>query len=97
MPTKNKGFSEEAAGFAASKASGRAETLKIRPIGNSAGVILSKEMLTELGVEIGDEVQVVKTAKGYELTAFDADLDDALKWIEKGAKRYRNTLRALAK
>lgn len=97
MPTKNKGFSEEQAGFAGSKALGRADTLKIRPIGNSAGIILSKEMLRELGVEIGDEVQAVKTAKGYELTAFDADLDDALKWIEKGAKRYRNALRALAK
>ena len=73
------------------------DRLKVRPIGNSACVVLSKEMLTELGVEIGDELQVVKTSKGFELTAFDADLGDALEWIEKGAKRYRNTLRALSK
>ena len=65
------------------------DRLKVRPIGNSACVVLSKEMLTELGVEIGDELQVVKTSKGFELTAFE--------WIEKGAKRYRNTLRALSK
>lgn len=98
MPTKkNRGFAEEAAAFPAPQAPGRRDTLKIRRVGNSACVILSKEMLTELGVEIGDEVQAVKTARGYELTAFDAELDDALKWIEKGAKRYRNTLRALAK
>lgn len=71
--------------------------LKIRPIGNSAGVLLTKEMLAALGVEIGDEIQAVETSKGYELTAFDAELDDALKWIEKGSKRYRNTLRALSK
>ncbi len=73
------------------------DRLKVRPIGNSACVVLSKEMLSELGVGIGDELQAVRTAKGYELSVFDAELDDALKWIEKGAKRYRNTLRALAK
>jgi len=73
------------------------EVLKIRPLGNSACVLLPKEMLAKLGVEIGDEIQAVETTKGYELTVFDAELDDALKWIEKGAKRYRNTLRALSK
>ncbi len=73
------------------------DRLKVRPIGNSACIVLSKGMLAELGVELGDELQAVRTAKGYEISPFDADLDDALKWIEKGAKRYRNTLRALAK
>lgn len=73
------------------------DRLKVRQIGNSAGILLSKEMLAKLGVEIGDDVQAIDTSRGIELTAFDADLDDALKWIEKGAKRYRNTLRALAK
>lgn len=73
------------------------DRLKIRQIGNSAGILLSKEMLAKLGVEIGDEVQAIDTSRGIELTSFDADLDDAMKWIEKGAKRYRNTLRALAK
>lgn len=73
------------------------DRLKIRQIGNSAGILLPKEMLAKLGVEIGDEVQAIDTSRGIELTSFDADLDDAMKWIEKGAKRYRNTLRALAK
>ncbi|MFQ5564630.1 MAG: AbrB/MazE/SpoVT family DNA-binding domain-containing protein [Parvularculaceae bacterium] len=96
MTDKNKGFSEAPAKYGA-KAAARADVLKVRPIGNSACVVLSKEMLAELGVQIGDELQVVKTPKGYEVSAFDAELDDALKWIEKGAKRYRNTLRALSK
>lgn len=73
------------------------DRLKIRQIGNSAGVLLTKEMLGKLGVEVGDDLQVIETPKGLEFTAFDADLDDAAKWIERGAKRYRNTLRALAK
>jgi putative addiction module antidote len=73
------------------------DRIKIRQIGNSAGVLLTKEMLAKLGVDIGDELQAIETQKGIELTAFDADLGDALRWIEKGAKRYRNTLRALSK
>ena len=73
------------------------EKTTIRRIGNSAGVVLTKEMLAKLGAKIGDELSVVQTANGLEFTAYDADFDDALKWIEKGAKRYRNTLRALSK
>lgn len=73
------------------------EKITVRRIGNSAGVLLTKEMLAILGANIGDELNVVPTANGLEFTSFDADFDDALKWIEKGAKRYRNTLRALSK
>jgi putative addiction module antidote len=73
------------------------EKLKVRQIGNSAGVVLTKEMLSKLGVAVGDELQVLETSKGLELSSFDEGLDDALSWIEKGAKRYRNALRALSK
>ncbi len=73
------------------------DKLKVRQIGNSAGVVLTKEMLSKLGVGIGDDLHVVDTPKGLEFTVFDDQFDDALKWIEKGAKRYRNTLRALSK
>ena len=71
--------------------------LKLRKIGNSYGVLLPKEMIARLGVEEGDDISVTETTKGYERSAFDGDLEDAMKWIEKGAKRYRNTLRALSK
>ena len=73
------------------------ETTKVRRIGNSAGVVLTKEMLASLGVEVGDELNVVATPNGIELTAYDDQVEEGLKWIEKGAKRYRNTLRALSK
>lgn len=73
------------------------DKITVRRIGNSAGVLLSKEMLAKLGAKIGDELNVVPTANGLEFTAYEAEFDDALKWIEKGAKRYRNTLRALSK
>lgn len=73
------------------------EKTKVRQIGNSAGVVLTKEMLASLGVGVGDDLNIVVTPNGLELTAFDDQIDDALKWIEKGAKRYRNTLRVLSK
>lgn len=73
------------------------KTLKIRAIGNSLGVVLPKDVLASLGVGRGDELQVVETSRGIEISTFDADLDDSMRWIEKGAKRYRNTLRALSK
>ena len=73
------------------------EKMKVRRIGNSAGVVLTKEMLAKLGVDVGDDLNVVVTPNGLELTAYDDQFDDALKWIDKGAKRYRNTLRALSK
>ncbi len=95
MGTNEDGFSEDALPFGGSKP--RGDVLKVRQIGNSAGLLLSKDLLAKLGVEIGDDIQAIDTSRGIELTAFDADLDDAMKWIEKGAKRYRNTLRALAK
>lgn len=97
-----KGLSETPAPFAgaqpgAKPGRARRDRLKVRKIGNSLGVVLPKETLAKLRVGEGDELQAVETDRGVELSAFDADLDDAMKWIEKGARRYRNTLRALAK
>lgn len=74
-----------------------AEKVKVRRIGNSAGLVLTKEMLATLGVSVGDDLTVLVTQNGLELTAFDGSADDTLKWIDGGAKRYRNTLRALSR
>ncbi|MCI5046374.1 MAG: AbrB/MazE/SpoVT family DNA-binding domain-containing protein [Aquisalinus sp.] len=71
--------------------------LKIRPIGNSLGLVLPKELLSELRLEKDDEVVVTRTQNGFEISPYEADLADVQEWIEKGAKRYRNALRALSK
>ena len=42
-------------------------TLKIQSVGNSAGVILPKEILTKLGVDKGDVLHVTETESGIEL------------------------------
>lgn len=43
--------------------------LKITKIGNSAGIILPKELLAHLGVSVGDTLSVVATPRGFELSA----------------------------
>jgi putative addiction module antidote len=72
-------------------------TLKLRQIGNSLGVVLTKELLTKLRVEKDDELHVVETPDGVELRAYDPELERQLEIGRSVAKRYRNALRELAK
>ena len=46
-------------------------TLKIRAIGNSFGVILPKGILEKLRVTKGDNVLAFETRNGIEITAYD--------------------------
>jgi len=71
--------------------------LKIRKIGNSAGVVLPKDVLAELGVEEGDELILTKAPDGFKITSQETKFEKTMEIAEKGMKKYRNTLRALAK
>ncbi len=71
--------------------------LKIIAIGNSAGIILPKELLARLGVEKGDMLTVVETPGGVELTAFDPEFEAQMEAARDVMGRYRNALRELAK
>ena len=48
--------------------------LRITTVGNSAGVILPKELLARLRLEKGDELYVVETPDGFRLSAYDPTL-----------------------
>ena len=71
--------------------------LKITTIGNSAGVILPKEMLARLNVDKGDLLSVVDTPNGVELSAYDPTFDHQMEVARGIMRRYRNALRELAK
>ena len=73
------------------------ETLKIRRVGNSLGVILSQSILKSLNLEEGDELFLVQTPEGLMLTPFDPDFAEAMKIYQEGSKKYRNAMRELAK
>ncbi len=71
--------------------------LKIRAVGTSAGVILPKEALAHLGVQEGDELYLVESPDGYQVTPYDPEFERQIESARKGMDAYRNTLRELAK
>ena len=74
-----------------------AHQLRIIKIGNSQGVILSRELLAKLGVEQGDVVDVVATPDGLTVRKHDADFAEQMAAAREVMRRRRDALRELAK
>ena len=70
---------------------------RIRRAGGSLAATLPKEMVDRLHLEAGDSVYVVETDRGLLLTPYDPTFEEALSLYRRGAQRYRNALRELAK
>jgi putative addiction module antidote len=74
------------------------DTLKVRKVGNSSGVILPKSLLEEMGVEEGDELFAVREADGsLRLTPYDPDFAEAVEDAREFMDSHRNAFRELAK
>ncbi len=71
--------------------------LKVRAVGTSAGVILPKDTLQHLGVREGDELYLIETPNGYEVTPYDPEFEKQVEIAREGMEAYKNTLRELAK
>lgn len=72
-------------------------TLKIRKVGNSAGVTLPKNLLAELKVKEGDSLVLTECPDGFLITQYSDTFEEQMAAFEKGNRKYRNALRALAK
>jgi len=70
--------------------------LKITSIGNSAGLILPKELLEKLRVSKGDILTVTETPNGLNISAFDAEFDEAMALAEEIMREDRDVLKKLA-
>lgn len=70
--------------------------LKITAIGNSAGIILPKELLARLRVGKGDELFAIETPDGVRLTAFDPELAAQMEMAEGIMREDRDVLHKLA-
>ena len=70
--------------------------LKITTIGNSAGVILPKELLARLRLEKGDELYVLERPDGVRLTVYDPELAAQVEVAEAVMRKERTLLRMLA-
>lgn len=71
--------------------------LKITRIGNSAGVILPKELLAHLNAHVGETLSVVVTPRGIELSAAEPDFDAQMAVAREVMARRKRALRELAK
>ncbi|HWT12102.1 MAG TPA: AbrB/MazE/SpoVT family DNA-binding domain-containing protein [Allosphingosinicella sp.] len=71
--------------------------LKIRKIGNSAGVVLPKELLAHLDVGIGGTLAVSRTPRGIELSAPEPDFDAQMAAAREVMARRKRALRELAR
>ncbi|HWK42053.1 MAG TPA: AbrB/MazE/SpoVT family DNA-binding domain-containing protein [Croceibacterium sp.] len=71
--------------------------LKITRIGNSAGIVLPKDVLARLRVGPGDTVHLTEAPDGVRLTAHDPDFAEIMELAEEVMREDRNILRELAK
>ncbi len=74
-----------------------APKVKITKIGNSLGVVLPKETLALLNVDKGDELTMIRTPNGIELTPYDPEVARQLEEGRRIMRENRDVLRELAK
>jgi putative addiction module antidote len=70
--------------------------LKITTVGNSAGVILHKELLARLRVEKGDTLYATETPDGIKLSPFDPKLAAQMEVAERVMRKRRTLLHKLS-
>jgi putative addiction module antidote len=70
--------------------------LKVTTVGNSAGVILPKELLERLRVRKGDSLYATETPQGIELTPYNPDFAAQMEIADRVMKEDRDVLKKLA-
>jgi putative addiction module antidote len=74
------------------------QVLQIRKIGNSAGLILPKELLARLRLQEGDNLYVVEqTERAIKLSPYDPKHAKAMDIARRSFRKYADTYKALAK
>ncbi|MDM3870247.1 hypothetical protein QSV34_02635 [Porticoccus sp. W117] len=71
--------------------------VKVTPVGNSMGILLPKEALSKMKAAKGDTLYLVENPDGYTLTPYQQNFSEQVEAAENIMKRYKNTLRELAK
>lgn len=70
----------------------------MRKIGNSAGVILPKEIVAKMNLTNGDRLFLSESTGGsFRITPYDPNFEKQMQAAEGVIARYRNTLKELAK
>lgn len=72
-------------------------SVTLRKMGGSIGATLPKDLADRFHLDAGDEVFVVATDQGLLITPYDPTFAKAMSVYRRGAKKYKNALRELAK
>lgn len=70
--------------------------LKITTIGNSAGIVLPKDILAHLNVQKGDSLTVTKSRGGIQLVPDEESFSVQLEATRRVMHKYRDVLKKLA-
>ncbi len=70
--------------------------LEVTTVGNSVGIIFSKEILEKLCVSKGDTLYVTKTPRGVELSLYDEEFATQMEIAESIMREDRDVLHKLA-
>jgi putative addiction module antidote len=73
-----------------------ATTTKIIAIGNSAGIILPKEILARLNVKKGDSLYITEGSQGIRLVPFDEEFATQMEAAREVMRENRDVLKKLA-
>lgn len=74
-----------------------AAVVKVRKVGNSLGVILTKDVIETLGVVEGDQLFAVRSHEGIKLTPYNPDFVEAIESTRDYMRRHRDALHELSK
>lgn len=72
-------------------------SLKVTTVGNSAGVVLPKEVLEKLRVSKGDVLYLVEEPDGYKLTPYNEEFVAQMETAEDIMRQDRDVLKVLSK
>jgi len=70
--------------------------VKITTVGNSAGIVLPKELLSHMNVEKGDTLYVTKTQNGIQLVPYEESFAAQMEAAREVMRENRDVLRKLA-
>ena len=69
--------------------------IKITTVGNSAGIVLPKELLARLRLSKGDTLYATDLPDGFKLSPFDPKLVSKMEVAERVMRKRRTLLRKL--
>jgi antitoxin MazE len=69
----------------------------VRRVGNSLGITLPKTVVDNYHLSEGDELHLVLTKEGIMLTPFNPEFAEWTATYERTNKKFRNTLKNLAR